>query len=162
MWQLIEPRDAGDWALARRLIDEYSRGLGVDLCFQDLAGELQDLERRYGPPAGALLLARRGGEAGGCVALRSLEPRLFELKRLYVLPAARGTGLGRMLVEAMLERARSLGGTRVRLDTLATMHAAQALYRSLGFRPIPAYCVNPLAGTAYFELQLDGDAHADR
>jgi putative acetyltransferase len=162
VWQLREPAGPDDWALARRLIDDYSSGLGVDLCFQDLAGELRDLERQYGPPQGALLLASAGGEAAGCVALRSLGPGLFELKRLYVVPAARGTGLGRALVEAMLARARALGGARVRLDTLATMHAAQALYRSLGFRPIAAYRVNPLPGTAYFELQLDGEPDADR
>ncbi len=79
------------------------------------------------------------------------------------MPAARGSGAGRALVEAMLARARALGFARVRLDTLATMHAAQALYRSLGFRPIAPYHVNSLPGTAYFELELDGgDTHAER
>jgi len=162
MLQLTEPATADDWVLARRLIEEYSAGLGVDLCFQDIARELRELERDYGPPAGALLLARVDGRLAGCVALRRFEPGIAELKRLYVLPVARGAGAGRALVEAMLARARALGYARVRLDTLATMQAAQALYRALGFRPIAAYRVNPLAGAAYFELDLSGDTHAER
>lgn len=163
MLELAAPATAADWALARALIEEYSGGLGVDLCFQDIARELRELEREYGPPTGALLLARADGRTAGCVALRRLAPGIGELKRLYVVPAARGSGAGRALVEAMLARAPALGFARVRLDTLATMHAAQALYRSLGFRPIAAYRVNPLPGTAYFELELDGgDTHAER
>jgi putative acetyltransferase len=160
--ELAEPAGATDWALARALIEEYSSGLGVDLCFQDIARELRELEREYGPPTGALLLARADGCLAGCVALRRLAPGVGELKRLYVVPAARGTGAGRALVEAMLMRARALGFARLRLDTLATMTAAQALYRSLGFRPIAPYRLNPLPGAAYFELDLDGDPHAER
>ncbi|HUO78926.1 MAG TPA: GNAT family N-acetyltransferase [Steroidobacteraceae bacterium] len=162
MLALAEPAVPADWALARALIEQYSAGLGVDLGFQDLARELAELEREYGPPAGALLLARGDAGVAGCVALRRLSPGIGELKRLYVVPGARGGGTGRRLVEAMLARARALGCARVRLDTLATMQAAQALYRSLGFRPIAPYRHNPLPGTAYFELQLDGDGHAER
>ena len=162
MLDLTEPVTIADWALARALIEEYSTGLGVDLCFQDIARELRELEHEYAPPTGALLLARADGRPAGCVALRRFEAGIAELKRLYVLPTARGTGTGRALVEAMLGRARALGYARVRLDTLATMQAAQALYRSLGFRPIAAYRVNPLPGAAYFELTLDGDRHAER
>lgn len=157
MLELAEPATAADWALARALIEEYSRGLGVDLCFQDLARELRELAHEYAPPGGALLIARLDGRVAGCVALRRLEPGVGELKRLYVVPATRGAGVGRSLVERMLARARALGYARVRLDTLASMHEAQALYRSLGFRPIPPYRFNPLPGTAYFELHLDGE-----
>ncbi len=157
MLELAEPAAAADWALARGLIEEYSRGLGVDLCFQDLARELEELAQEYAPPGGALLIARLDGRVAGCVALRHLEPGVAELKRLYVLPAARGAGVGRALVGRMLARARALGYGRVRLDTLASMQEAQALYRSLGFRPIAPYRFNPLPGTAYFELDLDGE-----
>ncbi|MBS0395908.1 MAG: GNAT family N-acetyltransferase, partial [Proteobacteria bacterium] len=128
--------------------------LGVDLGFQDLGHELETLPAQYGPPSGAFLLARDGTRALGGVGLRALEPAVAELKRLYVVPAARGTGTGRALVVAMLERARALGYRRVRLDTLPAMAEAQALYRALGFREIAPYRFNPLPGTAYFELGL--------
>ena len=157
MLELAEPAAAADWALARSLIEEYSEGLGVDLSFQDFAGELAALEHEYAPPGGALLIARLDGRAAGCVALRGLGPGVGELKRLYVVRAARGAGVGRALVERMLARARALGYARLRLDTLGSMREAQALYRSLGFRQIAAYRFNPLPGTAYFELDLDGE-----
>jgi ribosomal protein S18 acetylase RimI-like enzyme len=162
MLRLVTPADAADWALARPLIEEYSAGLGVDLCFQNLAAELAEPPREYGPPAGAFLLARAGAAVAGGVALRRLAPGIGELKRLYVVPAARGSVAGRALVEGMLERARRLGYAKVRLDTLATMTAARALYRSLGFRPIAPYRFNPLPGAAYFELDLCGEPDAER
>lgn len=152
--ELAAPTDAAGWALARRLIEGYCRGLGVNLGFQDIDHELAHLAQVYGPPAGALLIARRAGEAVGCVALRPLAEGVAELKRLYVHESARGAGVGRRLVTAMLAQARAGGYGRVRLDTLASMAAARALYLELGFRPIAAYRHNPLPGTAYFELEL--------
>jgi ribosomal protein S18 acetylase RimI-like enzyme len=153
-------RSAGspaDVATARALFREYADSLGVDLCFQDLETELATLPGAYHPPHGALLLAARDGEedAVGCVALRPLEPpAIAELKRLYVRPKARGLGLGAALTEAALERARAAGYAHIRLDTLPTMTAAQALYRRLGFREIAPYRSNPIPGALYMERDL--------
>ena len=124
------------------------------LDFQQFDREVAELPGAYAPPRGALLVARQGADAVGCVALRPLEPEICELKRLYVRPAARGTGLGRRLAEAALADARRLGYRRIRLDTLPGMEAAQSLYERMGFREIEPYTTNPVAGTRFLELEL--------
>src|SRR6478672_110087 len=95
----------------RALFREYAASLPFTLDFQGFDRELAELPGPYAPPRGALLLAR----GAGCVGLRPLDDATCELKRLYVRPPARGTGLGRRLVEAIVAEARRLGYARVRL-----------------------------------------------
>jgi len=142
--------DADDVELVRTLFREYAASLEVDLSFQGFEEELAALPGGYD----AVLVARLDGEPAGCVGVRPLEPGICEMKRLYVRPAARGTGLGRALAEAVVARARALGYERMRLDTLPSMAAAQDLYRSLGFVEIPPYRHNPVEGTSFLELTL--------
>lgn len=141
-------------AAARGLIAEYGAGLGHDLSFQGFAEELAALPGDYAPPAGCLLLALVHDKPAACVALRPQAPGVAEMKRLYVRPEFRGMGLGDALAHAIVAQARTLGYARMRLDTLAEMQSAQALYRRLGFRPIPPYYENPLPGVVYLELVL--------
>ena len=146
-----------DLTAVRELFGEYAASLGVDLGYQGFDSELGGLPGAYVPPAGALLVAETAGGIVGCVALRPFEPpAVGEIKRLYVRPAGRGHGLGNTLTRAILDCARAAGYERVRLDTLPTMAGAQALYRALGFRDIPAYRHSPVPGTIYMELELMG------
>ena len=146
--------------VARALFEEYATALGVDLCFQNFAQELAELPGDYAAPAGCLLLAIDGARLAGCAALRPLADAgsdAGEIKRLYVRPGARGSGVGRALAQAVIARARTIGYRELVLDTLATMNEARALYRSLGFRECPAYYENPLPGVAYMRLPLETD-----
>jgi ribosomal protein S18 acetylase RimI-like enzyme len=147
---LISGAGAADADALRELFREYFAWLGPEGWFTDVEAELAALPDGYE----ALLVARVEGEMMGCVALKQLEEGACEMKRLYVRPAARGCGAGRSLVEASIARARELGYATMRLDTLPTMGAAQALYRTLGFREIERYNDNPIEGVLFFELKL--------
>jgi ribosomal protein S18 acetylase RimI-like enzyme len=152
---LIRAADGpADVALARALFEEYQQSLGFSLCFQNFDAELADLPGAYAPPEGRLLLAFSGDEPAGCIALRKIGEEFCEMKRLWVRPAFRGTGLGRRLVETLMADARSIGYRRIRLDTLPSMAAAQSLYLSLGFADIPPYNDHPIEGTRFMEAPL--------
>ena len=149
-------RTDDDLAAVVALFEGYVASLTVDLGYQDFSGELAGLPGKYAPPKGELLLARGpAGQPLGCVGLRPIVPQgCCEMKRLYLLPATRGLGLGKAMTEAVIETARALGYNELRLDTLPSMTTAMRLYDAMGFeRTGPYYAPTP-AGTVFMRLKL--------
>ena len=142
----------------RGIFREYAHSLQIDLCFQDFEAELAQLPGEYAPPRGALLMALVHEKLAGCCALRALDavdyPNACEMKRLYVRPGFRRKGVGRQLVETILDCARMANYDCVLLDTLDEMESARALYQDLGFEEIPPYYHNPIAGAHYLLVKL--------
>jgi GNAT superfamily N-acetyltransferase len=140
--------------IVRELFEEYAFSLDYEICFQNFAAELAQLPGYYAPPSGRLLLAFHNGCAAGCVALRRLEGGVCEMKRLYVRPEFRGSGIGKALAEAVVCEARETGYKIMRLDTVSSMHKAQSIYESLGFVDTKPCCFNPLEDIRYMELKI--------
>ena len=145
-----------DWSEVARLFRAYADSLDFSLEFQCFGQEVGGLPGDYGAPDGAAFLAVQNRTAIGVVAVRPLEPKICELKRLYVAPEGRGQGLGRDLSGRAIAWARAAGYDAMRLDTHDSMAAAITLYRNLGFVPIPAYNDHRLAGMHYYERRLAG------
>jgi len=156
--ELRQARTAGELASTVAIFREYAASLDVDLCFQNFDAELVSLPGEYAPPSGQLLLAYVDAELAGCGALRPFadadDGNACEMKRLYVRPAYRGLGLGRMVAEALLDEARRAGYSAMLLDTLDDMESARELYASLGFVEIPPYYFSPIAGAHYLKAEL--------
>lgn len=154
--QLVDADSPTRIEQVRALFEEYARSLGFSLCFQEFDRELAGLPGYYAPPEGRLIIAYGDNKPAGCVALRPIEGSICEMKRLYVRPEFRHTGLGRQLAARIIEDARGRNYTCMRLDTINTMTAALSLYRKLGFVEIESYYPNPLPGVVYLELDLTG------
>jgi GNAT superfamily N-acetyltransferase len=157
-FRLVEATTAGQLEAAREIFREYAHSLQVDLCFQNFEAELAGLPGEYAAPAGVLLLAYAGDAVAGCVAMRGLHDvdhaNACEMKRLFVRHAFRRFGLGRLLAQALLERAAAAGYSVMLLDTLDEMESARELYATLGFVEVPPYYYNPIPGAHYLKVQL--------
>lgn len=152
---IVPAESAAQFDLVRELLLEYWRSRNLSLSLFNFDRELAELPGEYAPPFGRLLLASCGGEAVGCVALRLIEPKICEMKRLYLRDRFRGRGFGYALAVSIIAEAREMGYRKIRLDTIGPdMQEAVALYRRLRFREIPAYRNNPLEGARYMELDL--------
>jgi GNAT superfamily N-acetyltransferase len=123
-------REYAEWA-RERTIAEY----GIDLEFESEQALYRELDNLQESRA-RLYLAEIDGEPVGMGALRPLSAHdEAEIKRMYVRPAARGLGVGRAILQRLIEDARTLEYTTVHLDSAPFMHEAHGLYRSFGFVP---------------------------
>jgi ribosomal protein S18 acetylase RimI-like enzyme len=149
----------------RAMLREYVEWVGLDLTFQDIDAELDGLPGDYVPPGGALFVAAIASVPGearranahklvAMIGLRPIDHDVAEMKRLFVRPEARGRGIARQLIARVIDHARRLNYTEIRLDTLPMMGDAQALYVALGFHDIAPYYGTPIAGTRFMALRL--------
>lgn len=141
--------------LAHELLTEYFRYRAES--FPTPSGYVTTFPaaEQFVEPNGVFLLLEDAGMPLGCGGIRRLEPARFEVKHLWVRPAARGTGSGRALLRTLEEHARTLGATELVLDTNESLAAAGGLYRSSGFEPCEPYNDNPNATTWYLKSLVD-------
>lgn len=138
----------------RELLREYAQSDASGLCFPGFDQEMANLPGAYAPPDGRLLLAELGGMPAGCVALRRIDDRRCEMKRLYVRAVFRGAGLAGVLVERVIAMARATGYQEILLDTLPAMRAARLIYEMFGFQPCAPYLAQPTPGADCMMLNL--------
>lgn len=154
MLQILQVETGKNLKLVKTIFREYAASLDFDLDFQDFKEELDTLPGQYASPNGRLLIAMYRDKSAGCIALRKLKHGVCEMKRLYVKPQLRGLGIGRALTEYIIDEAKRIRYSRMRLDTVPSMEEARALYVSLGFKEIKPYRYNPIEGTRFMELSL--------
>ncbi|HEX6735220.1 MAG TPA: carbonate dehydratase [Azonexus sp.] len=138
----------------RQYFRNYAAWLGVDLSYQNFDQEMASLPGAYAEPEGRLFFAEVDGQPAGCVGVRKFSEGVCEMKRLYVDPAQRGSGVGRALALAAIRAAKEIGYKRLLLDTLPNMRMAVKLYRELGFNEAPAYYPTPVENTIFLALDL--------
>jgi ribosomal protein S18 acetylase RimI-like enzyme len=151
---VVQVETAHDYSQARKLLRAYAGGMDVDLEVDGFSAELQSLSTIYRLPQGAFLVAKKGKDYVGCVGWRHYEPGIAEVKRMFVLPQYAGRGIGRVLIEQLIESVRSHNVTRLRLEVLTSSLSAIALYRNIGFKDIEHYRLS-LSGLEYLSMQLD-------
>ena len=135
-------REFGDWATERARIE-----LGIVIPAEaDHRAEMLDELLESG---GRLYVAEVDGESAGVGGLKLLSPTVGEVKRMFVRPTARGLGVGRLIVQQLIDDARALGCETIYLESASFMHPAHALYRSVGFVPSDSYFGREFEGAAY-------------
>jgi ribosomal protein S18 acetylase RimI-like enzyme len=146
---------AATLAQARALLLSYGQFIlshenVAGFCFGTLEKEAAQLPLSYTERNGGCLLAHVDNAAAGFIAWREIAPHMWEMKRLWVAPKARGLGLGRILTQAVLDRAAAAECKAIYLDTVPeAMADAYRLYIAMGFTPCPPYNDNPVKGLEY-------------
>lgn len=127
------------WEYLQWANGELDRHYGFTADIEAMQAEAMQNLGKFMPPGGRIMLAEVDGAVAGIGCLKQLSPEIGEIKRMYVRPAFRRLGLGRLLLEKLLEEGAAIGYETIRLDSTRFMTAAHALYRSYGFREIDPY-----------------------
>jgi ribosomal protein S18 acetylase RimI-like enzyme len=143
------------FADGRKIFEEYAASLNFDLCFQGFAEELDNLDKQYNAPTGALIVAYDGNIAIAAVGVRYFSEHTAELKRMYVKQNYRGFKIGRELLAQAINCAKELGYHKILLDTRPSMANAISLYRDFGFIDISPYRHNPYPDAIFMEKRLE-------
>lgn len=144
-----QPRHAQAW---KRLNEAWIIGtFAMEAKDREL---LDDPQGKILAKGGRILMAEQDGEAVGCVALIPLAEGGYEVAKMTVGEAARGTGLGRLLMQACIDRARAEGAPRLYLETNSSLAPALALYRSVGFQDLPPRPTPYARADVWMELKL--------
>lgn len=145
----------------KKLFTEYTNMLietnpqmAIYLEIQNYDDELLHLEKKYGMPDGRLYIAYIDEKPAGCVALRKLDDKNCELKRLFVRPEFRGQNLGHILIKQIIDDAKSIGYESLFLDTLPFLKSAIHLYKTFGFNETEPYNNSPVDTTIFMKLDL--------
>lgn len=139
---------------AKELFVEYKNSVNYSVCFPGFEKELAEIQTRYSAPNGYLLLVKMGDKWIGCGVLKKMRGNWGEIKRMYVKPDCRGTGVGRIILEILISKAIELGFDTLKLDTLQRMHQARKLYKSVGFIEVPPFRYNACPDMVYMEFKL--------
>ena len=121
---------------------------------QNYDEELKDLRVKYGEPRGRLYLALHDGVPAGCIAMKPFDAQSCELKRLYVKPEFRGSGLGERLCRLILSEAEKAGYSKVLLDTLPFLHGAKHIYTKLGFKVVAPHSYSPMGNSIFMQYDI--------
>ena len=154
MSSFILASTASEYAAAVSMFRAYAADININLDFQHFEEELADLPKMYSPPQGGIILVKEQELLIGCVAIRRINEREGELKRMYIDPAHQNMGLGKILLQKALQLAQDCQYEKVKLDTLNYMSAAIHLYQQAGFYEIAPYYPNPISTAVYFELEM--------
>ncbi len=154
MSSFLTATTASEYAAAGDMFRAYAAAININLDFQHFEEELSGLSKMYSPPQGGIILARDHESVIGCVAIRRINEREGELKRMYVSPEYQNMGFGKILLQKALILARECNYEKVKLDTLNYMSAAIHLYQQAGFCEIPPYYSNPISTAVYFEIEI--------
>ena len=154
MTEYIHAVTGEQYSAAGNLFKEYAVWLGIDLSFQHFDKELEQLKQIYATPFGGIILCKNEMEYIACIAVRKFNNETAELKRMYVKPSSRKSGIGNNLLLQALILAKKCNYKKIRLDTLNNMLPAINLYKKNGFYEILPYYYNPQDTAVFFEKIL--------